>query len=164
MVQIIFGWRGTEILDLLKQLEYFSENDLKKISNILTFKIETKNIKPPIGINKWTPDIYETEVKDQKSTFITRLYQTKYSAYDKINRMQKYISMINCKYGTNLTLNFNYNPKGYTFILHFGDCSSNDKSLTGSSNMEVDKISEYINIWDRVKSTFSISPKIYTFN
>ena len=131
MPQLIYGWVGEkDIIELLKNV--FSEEEQKKIYNILHYKIEKlfpdkREIKPISGINKWTPNIYKKEQIDNTPTIVSTLYKISFSAYNKINSLQKYIDIINCQYGINLNINFHFNPlKGYVFILYFGNCSQNN--------------------------------------
>lgn len=153
MSQTIFGWVGAkDIYEFLKQ-EFKEENDQKKINNILTFKIQTKLtdeklIKPNVGVNKWTVDTYRDEIKNKKPTFISLLYRTKYSAYNKIYSLQKYIDLINCKYGSNLKINFHYNEarRIYTFILYFSE---------PGKDISYDQISGYIKTWNRIKNNLN---------
>lgn len=166
MPQIIFGWTGPkDIYDVLKS--DFTEEEQKKIYNILNFGVnkkleDGKPIRPNKGINKWTPDVYKAEKAENKQTFISLLYKTKFSAYNKINCLQKYVDIINCKYAVNLKINFSYSLSGYyTFILYLGDCSTEIKH---QSSIEFDKINEYTNTWNRVKDVLKVTPKIYSFN
>ena len=133
--------------------------DQKRISNTLNFKIQTKldndrPINPHNGINKWTVSVFKNEIKEKKPSFISVLYRTKYSAYNKLYTLQKYIDIINCKYAANLKINFHYNSlkKKYTFILYFGDT---DK------NLSYDQIQGYIKTWERMKNNgFSVDPSL----
>lgn len=164
MPTAIYGWVDSKnIYEVIKN-EY-SEEDQKKLYNLLHYKVQNKlndnkDIKPYQGINKWTPDVYRKEQEDNKSTFVTVLYKTQYSAYDKINRIQKYLDQLNYKYAVNLKINFYYNTvKGYKFILYFGDFITNTSTLISFDN---NKLNEYINIWNRIKDKFSNeSPQVH---
>ena len=166
MPQIIFGWTGPkDIYDVLKS--DFTEEEQKKIYNVLNFSVNKKledgnPIKPLKGINKWTQDMYRKDKAENKQTFISLLYKTKFSAYNKLNNLQKYVDIINCKYAVNLNINFYYSSSGYyTFILYLGECS---KEVKYQSSIEFDKINEYTNTWNRVKDILKVTPKIYSFN
>lgn len=157
MPTTFYGWiDNKKIYEVIKN-EY-NEEDQKKIYNLLHFKVQNKlsdekEIKPPQGINKWTPDVYKKEQETKTHTFVSVLYKTQYSAHDKINRLQKYIDQINYKYAINLKINFYYNTlKGYKFILYFGDYSTSTSTNISFDNT---KLNEYICIWNRIKDKFS---------
>ena len=163
MAQIIYGWVGEkDIYEVLKN--NFSEEDQKKIYNILHFSIQKalpdkKPIKPMKGINNWTPEVYKKEKMENKQTFITTLYKISFSAYHKINSLQKYVDIINCKHGINLNVNFYYNEfKGYVFILYFGNHQPFNKSFL--TTLDFEKVNEYTRTWNRVKDILILDPKI----
>lgn len=156
--QSIFGWSGAnEIFEILRQ--EFDETECKKIYNILFFKIQTiGNNKKPINqfkqINNLLPDQYIEEKKNGgKKTIISYLYETKYSAHDKINRLKKYADLLNCKYCTSLKINFHYGNRGYTYLMYFGDPSKD--------NIEVSKLNSYLDQWNRMKNKFTLEPKVH---
>jgi hypothetical protein len=167
MVQIIFGFINKDIYEVLK--DNFPEEDQKKIYNILCYTIQKtlpdkKQIKPLKGINQWTPDAYKkAKLQDQienKQSFISVLYKTNFSAYQKINSLQKYVDIINCKHGINLNINFHYDGFKYTFLLYFGQHSTYNKNVT---TLDFDKVNEYVKTYNRVKDILKIEPKIYSF-
>lgn len=166
MAGVIFGWIGSQdIYNFLKN--EFNEQDMKKIYNILFFKIETKDIKyNNTGMNQDTIDkYYELKKKDKnddnnkdikdikdKNDKLIKNYQSKYSAYNKILSMYKYLNIINLKYGVNLKINFHHYLSKDTFVLYFGEFLE---------NINVSKMMEYLNTWDRLKKKFDIEPKIH---
>jgi hypothetical protein len=167
MGEIFFGWLGSQKIYDFMSYE-FNEEIKKKIYNLLFFKIETKMgqkvINPPKGINQWLPEKYEDEIATKKPTFISTLYKTTYSAYDKIYKMSKYVNLINCKYAVNLKINFHFSQKGYdgyTFILYF---DSHVKVINYVASMDLEKMSHYLTIWNRLKEKFKIEPKIHSLN
>ena len=156
MPTAIYGWVDNKnIYELIKN-EY-SEEDQKKLYNLLHYKVQNKlndnkDIKPIQGINKWTPDVFKKEQETNKPSFISILYKTQYSAYDKINRLQQFIDRLNYKYAINLKINFYYNGvKGYKFILYFGEYLTNTTNLISFDN---NKLTEYIGTWNRIKDKF----------
>jgi len=162
MPSIIYGWFDSKVIyELIK--DEFVEEEQKKLYNLLHFNIQNKlnnekPIKPYTGINKWTPDVYQKEVETKTTTFITTLYRTKYSAYDKINKLQTYIDKLNYKYAINLKINFYFKElKGYKFILYFGDYVYHPKEVV---SLEANKLTEYIGTWNRIKDKFKIEPMI----
>ncbi|HJZ23271.1 MAG TPA: hypothetical protein VJ201_02350 [Candidatus Babeliales bacterium] len=164
MPSLIYGWFDNKnIYELIK--DEFSEEEQKTLYNLLHFKIENKlsnekPIKPYTGVNKWTPDVYKKELETQNTTFVTTLYRTKYSAYDKINKLQKYIDKINYKYAVNLKINFYYKEmRGYKFILYFGDYIYDRNTIV---SFDANKLTEYIGTWNRVKDKFKIEPMIHS--
>jgi len=160
MPTAIYGWVDNKnIYELIKN-EY-SEEDQKKLYNLLHYKVQNKlndnkDIKPNQGINKWTPDVFKKEQETNNFSFVSVLYKTQYSAYDKINRLQNLIDRLNYKYAINLKINFYYNNiKGYKFILYFGDYSTNTSNLISFDN---NKLNEYIGTWTRIKDKFLNNP------
>lgn len=163
MAQIIYGWVGEkDIYEVLKN--NFSEEDQKKIHNILHYSIQKtlpdkKPIKPNKGINNWTPEVYKKEKLENNHTFISTLYKLSFSAYHKLNSLQKYIDIINCKYAINLNINFYYNQyQNYIFILYFGNHSQHVNKYL--STIDFDKVNEYTKTWNRVKDVLQLDPKI----
>ena len=162
MPQIIFGWVGEkDIIEVLNNL--FTDEDQQKIYNLLHFAINHKfqdgtPITITLGINNATPDVYINEKKLGENNSITKLYDVKFSAYNKIYCLQKYINLINCKYGINLNINFHYYPMKYTFILYFGKHSIGDPN---KSSLDFEQINENIKSWNRIKDIFKLEPKIY---
>ncbi|QKF93608.1 hypothetical protein QKU48_gp0150 [Fadolivirus algeromassiliense] len=162
--QTIFGWAGSNDIFEVVKME-FPEEECKKIYSNLFFKVETQNknskkidktIRPFKGINNLMPDKF-LEEKNQKDKSITSyLYSIKYSAYDKIFRMKKYIDLINCKYCTGLKFNFCYTNKGYTFLMYFDEPSKN--------NLDMQKLNGYLSQWNRMKDIFKLDPKIYSID
>ena len=164
MSYTLFGWVGGDNIYKCIKNE-FNEADQKKINHILTYKVKdkldtdnAKPIKPNKGLNKWTIDVYKEEIKNKKPTFISLLYRTNYSAYNKLYSMQKYIDLINCKYAVNLKINFHYNEikKQYTFILHFGEIFMNGQ-------IPFDSLMNYLKMWGRIKDKFTGSPTVCSF-
>lgn len=160
MPTAIYGWvENKNIYELIKN-EY-SEEEQKKLYNLLHYKVQNKlndnkDIKPNQGINKWTPDVYKNEQETNKSTFISVLYKTQYSAYDKINRLQACVDRLNYKYAINLKINFFYNSvKGYKFVLYFGDYLTNNSTQI---SFDPQKLTDYTNTWNRIKDKFSNDP------
>jgi hypothetical protein len=163
MPSLFYGWFDNKnIYELIKG--EFSEEEQKKLYNLLHFKIENKlsnekPIKPFTGINKWTPNIYAKELETKETTFVSILYKTKYSAYDKIYKLQKYIDKINYKYAMNLKINFYYKDLGgYKFLLYFGEPVYKNNIVSFDAN----KLTEYINTWNRVKDKFKMEPTVHS--
>lgn len=165
MAELIYGWVGANnILDFLK-CEFTSENDQKKLNSLLNFKIQTKlndkDIKPSKGINKWDVDLYN-QYKTQKTyNYVTLLYKVQYSAYDKINRLQKFVDIINYKYAVNLKINFYYNGSKYTYILYFNNSPNSKQRFESISN---EKIKEFNSCWQRIEHVFKYNPSINVLN
>lgn len=160
MPTAIYGWVDNKnIYELIKN-EY-SEEDQKKLYNLLHYTVQkklndNKDIRPNQGINKWTPDVYKKEQEENKPTFISVLYKTQYSAYDKINRLQTLIDRLNYKYAINLKINFHYNSvKGYKFILYFGDFMTSTSTQISFDNQ---KLNDYTGTWNRIKDKFPNDP------
>lgn len=157
--QSIFGWAGGgEIFEVLRQ--EFDEEKCKMIYNILFYRVETKvggkTIKPFVPINNLLPWQYAEEKGKKEKTVVSYLYGVKYSAYDKINRLQQYIDVLNCKYCTGLKINFAHSSKGYTFLMYF------DEPCKGS--MKLCKVMEYAVQWDRMKAKFTNEPQIHVID
>ena len=73
MSKTLFGWTGPEIYECIKH--EFKEEDQKKISNTLNYKIQIKldndkPITPNNGINKWTVSVYKEEMKEKKPSLV----------------------------------------------------------------------------------------------
>jgi len=173
--ELIFGWiTRNEIFNILKTV--LNEDEIIKVHNILYKPIVHKNnndwISHHNGINNVFPEQYfvhleELKKNDPEYACDKRLdhFKIKYSVYQKLLQLNKFVERINMTHCVNLKINFHCNNrinilgKRCTFILYF------EKSYI--TFIPGNAINTYTNYWNRMnakQNIFTVYPNVYALN
>ena len=154
---IVYGWIGNSLINNIIGTD-LNDKEKKFLTNTLSFLPKSTPLSP--GFNTELPSHYNEFKKLGINNDFVKKYEAKFSIYNKLLFLQKYLDRLNFKYAINLKISFNWSIIGsYEYILFI----DNYKITNNISNTYLNQLNTY---WQRICKMLNVKeePALLIYN